>query len=876
MNTVDRNNRTLPAELDGRYSFAWSVRIAATNGVLNSSTGWTYYEIPADAVLQRSRSSALDEGTWNLTLSILADALPELTEPLAYYQLEVDLVDSAGNAWPYHTGPIDSVSESWTLDNGGLVRVYEVQSFGVLQRTKGYDFNSLTFVPNRTQFAGTMTGIAQMHVVAMTGPFTAGVPVPIPGTNGGGTVDITVGTGSFPGVVVDNNSDFSSPAVYGAAADYTITNDTGATAPVSNQPAYLKFVANQVGTWYVKFWTVAYWGILKNPPGTRPFFIRVPAGAVTYQYGQTRLNRTIGDDFATFAAAGCTTNLIVVQDPEPFKNGTGVVAVTGGPTEYLEWTNIATGTAEVRQIVAVGGAGQISVSPFSAAPAAGDLIRLVTVECERAWERHNRNSGASQVSTNPGFYTSSGLGTAYPKGLFQLLPQSGVMRATQTRHWLTASTEVYANSVTYLPDLVTTIGNDNRLESGYSQLLVSTNLIASGDFETGNPLRAFIKNFSRTLSSIDQAIDDYGEDGLPPNGYLHDRCAGKVLVSAFRQKASPDCVLSNVLGVQIGALPEPVSKVTVRSIGEPRIITAELEPTIEGTWTNGQYLFDGIETGSLYAVAGANAAVVFRLRMLDGSIFPPISKIEIVGEQGVFEVYGERWDNSSTAIRSRQLEGFGYQPLKNGQTAVIEEQQLADMFASLGGFQTDELRVILKFYDDTLVSPALPARVYEIRAYSKIETGWSAYLTDDTTAGTGSYPSGWTTTNTEGFGGFYWVRNVGRARSFRYASTDYLKRVLPLYNASWSSSAYRQEIVDLTRINQAGCRQVAESYLDEYVRQGRTYTVTAMLDPRIDLGDTVSVTLMDGEPRDLFVWQIADSGGREDFATTYTLLDYAA
>ena len=108
------------------------------------------------------------------------------------------------------------------------------------------------------------------------------------------------------------------------------------------------------------------------------------------------------------------------------------------------------------------------------------------------------------------------------------------------------------------------------------------------------------------------------------------------------------------------------------------------------------------------------------------------------------------------------------------------------------------------------------------------------------------------------------------------ALDSYLKRVLPEYDATWSSAQYRQEIVDLTRINQVACRQIAESYLDEYVRQGRTYTVSAILDPRIDLGDTVNVTLGDGSSRDLFVWAIADAGAREDFEATYTLLDYSA
>jgi len=873
LNTLDRNGVALPDSLDGAIDFVWCVRIAATNGAFISTTGWTYYEIPAEAVVQRSRSTALDEGTWQLTLGILADALPPLVEPLAYYQLEVDLIDDAGNAFPYHTGPIDSVSESWSLDGGALVRVFEVQSFGVLQRTKGFDVNAIAVSPFRLSHTGSMTGIAQAHFVTMDGPFTVGTPIPIPGTNAGGTVDITVGTGSFPGIVIDNDPAFGTPLAYGF--DYTITNKAGTAAPAANDAAYLNpLVAIPAGTWYVRFFAVAYWGVLQNATAGRPFFIRTPVGSVTYVFGETRLKRTIADDFATLASAGCTTTSITVKDPEPFKSGTGVVAIASGPTEYLEWTSVTTGSPEVRQISSVSASGVITVSAFSAAPAEGDLIRLVTTQCFRAWERHNRGSG--DTSTNPGFFTSSAKVTEYPKGLFELLPQSGIMRARSTRHWLTASTEVYVESIFYLFDTISSVGNDNRLESFYHRLLVTTlQLYAASDFETGNALLTFFKNFARTQIGIDQVLDEVGKDGLPPNGYIHDRPSGKLLVSAFRQKASPDLVLNNVLGVQIGSLPEPVSQVTVRSVGEPRIVTTELEPTLGGTWTDGQRLFDGVET-SLAATATSGATVTFRVRHLDATIFPLVNKIEVFGERGVFEVYGERYDSTGTIARSRQLEGSGYFTLSGTAPTVIEEQQLLDMFASLGGINTAESRIVLKFYDDTMGASTLTAQVYEIRAYSNIETGWAAYISDDTTAGTGSAPAGWSTVNTEGFGPFWWVRDVGRARSFRFASSDYLKRVLPLYSAAYASAGYRRELVDLTRINQVECRRIAESYLDEYIRQGRTYTVTAMLDPRIDLGDTVSVTLGDGSSRDLFVWAIADSGGREDFEATYTLLDYAA
>ena len=514
-----------------------------------------------------------------------------------------------------------------------------------------------------------------------------------------------------------------------------------------------------------------------------------------------------------------------------------------------------------------------SVSAFSGAPVAGDLIRLVTTQAIRAWQRHNSTSAYG--ATNPGFFTSSARAVEYPRGLFELIPQSGIMRARQARHWLTASTEVYGYQVQGLNDTLGALGSDNRLESFYYWLLVTASqVIGSGDFEVGNALLTYIKNISRTLSSVSEVLDEVGRDGLPPNGYIHDRPSGKILVSAYRQKATPDLVLNNVSGVQIGSLPEPVSSVTVRSFGDPRLVTQDLEPTLGGTWTNGPRLFDGVESVD-YAQATSGATVTFRIRLSDATIFPTLTEIQILGRQGVVEVYLDRYDSTSTVSRTGWLEGSGYFVLADGKPVVIKREQLQDLIAFAAGLQTAEYRLTLKFSDDTM-NGTKQAQVYEIKCYSEIETGWAAYLSDDTTTGTGAYPTGWNTMNDQGFGSFYWVRDVGRARSFRYADPAYLKRVLPLYNASWSSAFYRREYYDLTRINQTECRRIAESYLDEYVRQGRTYTVSALIDPRVDLGDTVNVTLGDGTSKDLFVWGIADDGNREDFMTTYTLLDYGA
>ena len=114
MITQDRNGNALPSTVDpGRL--AWSARIAYTNGDYLTPSGWTYYELPPSAILQRSRSSVLDGTTWECRLTVLAEAVPELSDLQAYYQLEVDLVDDTGNAWPYHTGPIDSISDRFDI-----------------------------------------------------------------------------------------------------------------------------------------------------------------------------------------------------------------------------------------------------------------------------------------------------------------------------------------------------------------------------------------------------------------------------------------------------------------------------------------------------------------------------------------------------------------------------------------------------------------------------------------------------------------------------------------------------------------------------------------------------------------------------------------
>lgn len=865
MITADRYGNALPTTPAESLELAWSVRLAFTNGDYQTKTGWTYYHIPSEAIVEEpEREMALDGGSMSCNLSLLKTALPSVSTPLEFYQLEVDLVDAKGRLWPFHTGPITAISEDQVRTDGAVYQ--RLESFGVLQRAKGMDIAAAALLPVRTA-AGSLTGLAQAVTIKVTRG--AAATTTIPGSLH--TVDATVGTGSFPGILIDDAADFSSPLVYGAGlTEYTVTATSGV-------PLVINWGANVAAKdYYVKYWALVRVATLIK--GT-PTFIRVPDGGVAYSGSDSTPKRRIFDNFQTYAAAGCTTTVIAVRDPDAFKSGAKLVAVASGPTEWLTWTK-ADGSEETQQISSVDAAGAITVSAFSAAPAAGDPIRLSTTEPYPGWEANNRGAPYACV---PRFYSDSGRTTEYRKGSFLVDPQNGVLLPVAGRHYLSASSGIYPGNTTSGPgstdaslyriaNIVSTIGNDNRTESAIYTLLTtaSTKLLATTDFQNSTITGGWTKTITWTAATYDDILQELGGQGLPPDSFLIDTPAGLVRVDKFGQAAAPSAQLLRVADISIGAAAEPRTAVAVISTGPPRNVAAQTQPQYTSSdWSNPERMFDGTkDAAATFAGAVTTSTVRFDISPLTHNAMPHISEVRIYATKGVVTATVEAVHRTNRTVDASALvEGWAYRVLEKSVT-TIPGGAVVDACAAVGG-GLYYYQLAITFYQDDSTGAAVNPSVDEIEIISEVEAAWTAYLTDDTS---GSPPTGWSTANSAGYGSIWWQRDAQRRYSYRFAPTAYLKRVLPTYNSAYTSQRHRLERLVQDQITQDECRDRAEMLLDEYVRRGRVYEVTAGFDPRLERGDTVSLTLDDGTALNLFIWAI--SGGRE--LVRYQLMDYAA
>lgn len=874
MITSDRGGTTLPTTQAPEPSrFRWAVRIAATNGDYTTPSSFTYYPVPDSAVVSRSRTAALDGGTWECAVEILADALPAMTDPLAYYQLEIDIVDGNGLHWPYFTGPIDQIHDAFVLQDGAIVQTQRIEAFGVLNRGKGQRINGLSIVPTRTSYTSVMTGLAQAVTISVT---KSAATTTIPGSLH--TVDATVGTGSFPGIKISANADFSSPLTYGAGdTEYQITATDGQDLTI----AWGASVGND--TYYVKFWSIVRFIVGRDWPGTgNPAFIRIPDGNVPYSDADSIPKRRWYDTFQTYAASGCTTTSITVKDPTPYESDNALVAVSGGPTEYLIWTK-SDGTEEAKAISSTSNAGVITLSSaFSAAPAEGDPIRLGTTEPVRSWEFWNRNGNANPTAEQAKFYT--GGGTEYSRNSFEIEPRSGCLIPRAGRHYVSASESVVAgnggSNVLYtVNDTISSIGSDNRIETAYYLLLTDDasaagfNYIRAADFVSDGLSGGFLKSLVRYDTNYDEIIEYLGQNGLPPGAFCHDTPAGKIRVDGYSQSTVPDLKLSNLIGVQVRSLPAPITAVSVISKGPERNIAALCRPEWTASeWTSPERMFDGTKN-SAATTSTAGATVRLNVSPPSAQAFPYLTGLRIYGTAGAVSIKVERYSRSApgTIVRSSMVEGFGYLLLTSGDN-FIPAERLNEALGSLGGSGTTYHKIAISFYPDDSSGSTDPS-ITEIEVWTETEAVWTAFLTDDTS---GSPPSGWSTTNDEGFGNVWWQRDITTPSSYRFMSAAYAKRVLPKWASGYASQLHRLEKLTQDQITQDECRDYAERYLDEYVRQGREYQVRAVLDPRVDLGDTVLVDLPDGTSRKLFVWAISDGGGRFDFEAQYDLVDYSA
>jgi hypothetical protein len=548
---------------------------------------------------------------------------------------------------------------------------------------------------------------------------------------------------------------------------------------------------------------------------------------------------------------------------------------------------------------------------FSATPQVGDIMRIVTTRPQPAFARYNSTGSTSSIPTEK---KSSG-GTDYPRGAWTYKADQGVWTPTALFHFTRGSialASLYVTNLVY-PTQTTSaaIGGDNRIESavdvalsdyipGYIMSGVAAySTKANGYFGKHNAMGVWTQTLISTNESPIDFIQRLADNGFPPNGKVFDRPDGSVLVAAIKQSYVPDYSLSNIISVKKNYVAEPPTGVAVLSKYPEtmRLNNGQFFNAINSGWTSGtQYLFDGSDSpdptnsGTDFAfatvTAGSSATVQLDIQDFCPVVFDPINKIVIKGLSGVVEAQLEVRLKSTGVVTATQSIWAGQRMLiSQNESPEITREMISEMFDLLKSYNRFNrnnyfARIVLTFRDSDLISGStMVPRITEIEVWGDYNAAWVSLLTDDIAEtnddGYGS-PSGWTTTSAvTNVGPSYWKRQLGKNLSFKYMTPSYYKRLTPKYNADWFDCRYRLATINQTRISTVDCKNIAERYLNEAVIKSNTYSVTALLDPRVDLGDTVSVSLPDGSVLDLMVYSYSDSGGADDMSCTYELVDYS-
>jgi len=857
--TQDRNGNNLPQLDVDTGSMQWSARLVYTAGSMTSTTNWVFYELPPEAIVSRQRAGQLDGLTWTLSLEVLANALPETTEPLSYYQLQIDLVDDDGNRWPYFTGIVDSIAETQALQDGGIVQTLTLECYGVMQLAKRYEPTFWSRFGPTASLTGNLSGYVVRRYATVATTAVVGWTGSVPGA--WHSLDATVAAS----IQVASTDSFSVLYVYGV--DYTVTTTDGQqlalTFPGPVAPA---------ATIYVRWLEPQFFAIPYSSSVTSAWLV-IPDGK-TYWYDTPR--RSITDTFQTYAAAGCTSSVITVQDPEPYKSGAAVVAQAAPfSTDYLAWTK-TDGTEEVRAIASTDAAGVITLSvAFTAAPANGDPIRVVTAETKRQWTPGNGTSGTSQGSRIR-LFTSGGV--EYSRTSFQVVQGIGRAVPVQGRHYLTAERvqATVSDPIRYFTeDLTAALGSNARIESAFYNLLNNV-IVPAGRVYVGTPTGGTYGGFIMPNKALADVVAELTKQAMPGNAFLHDEPDGRISISAYSQAAVPVATLDGILQADLEALPEPVTQVVVLAKGPERNVASLSGPILSTGWTNPERLFDGSKNSTATCTSGST--VTFQLAVSPSSVGNRLfTDIRVSGSVGLLTVRVVRLSANIGGTSSGGFVRGGYWTLNDREDTVIPWSEIAQLAA--GGYGYGQpydnawLRVELTFYSDDSSGVAVAPVVSEITLNTDVSAAWAAALSSDTS---GTPPTGWSTLATDKqVGSVWWQRSTLNRGSFKYASDRLLRRILPSYSASWSSVAHRQTVLELDSISADECRDFAELYLDEAWRPQGRYRLTGVLDPRISLGDTVAVTDGTGEPRILMVWAISDGGAGTDLTATWELVDYS-
>lgn len=790
---------------------SWDVRLVDQNGAV--------YSIPPKALKSRSRSTELDGSTWRLSLSLERSFLPSSIDPQQYHRLEIDLILGTDKI-PYFRGYIDKAAGGESLQGGAILKPLELEAFGVLQKTKGYRVNSFRVDP-----AWISTGTTLLTGLCTTQRYTPGTTMTAGGTErlpNAGTYGATAGY-----LKVYTSAALS--ATYVQGTDYTL--DTSV-VPIKltwvNAPSSARVIEwIQPERFVVPAWFPTY--------SSTPSFFRCPYGRRYDDLFQTYVTAidTVNKKVTLADATGYTDRLDLTQ-------GEYVAFTSGGVDSYRRVASFNSATKELTINAA---------ESLPAGLAVDDGIRLATTEHYQAWDDDRLVR----------FFVSSAGVTEWNRTYFNAIPNLGCA-SPLARNWTTTET-VYSDLY-----LVDQSSDSNRVEEIIKTLLTGLGLFTSSDITTSKT-GAYVKNFAYTATDADEILSSLAPNSLPPNAFIHDEPDGTISIKPYQQKTAPDWVMRGVYEIKETDHPEPVSAVTVIALSDQEINLAPRYFNSSTNFNNPERCIDGDKSSAATPTStSGQATLTFRIpRSTPLTSFPVIDKLRVTG-QGLLSVYVTR---SGTDY---YLAGNTFRPLKDGSIEIPgEELHRVLLVGSTLTYQDLTFRFDPVTSGDNLsvVTVATAASVSEIEIVTSQAGVWKAELTDDT----GKTPAD---NGASDFGSTWVQADVTLRESWRYAPPDYLKRVSSQYNApgSGTTSKPRHKVIRRKGISQQRCRDDAERWCDELLREGKSYSVSGILDPRAQLGDTVRIYKKDGSYLDLFLWGIDDSGGPKDLSATYQFKDF--
>lgn len=874
------------------FDFDWSIRLVDMVGEWTSKTNWKYYPIPNQAVVSRNRSLAYEESTGQLTLEVLADFLPETTVLETYRRIEIDRVfpGSPPGQWPYFTGIIDNIVTNWRQEGGAIVKTYSIEAFGVLQLCKSKWINSLRFYPISTSYSGVLVGMTPTRRYTDTNDVGLGATEYIPSYFTGDVVNT---------IRIDDSSNFSSPYTRGDSTNgYTIS-----TTPLPANPAQITWgsAVNPPPTVYIELLVPERFGVPAAIDDAAIRFIVLPYG------------RNADDLYHTKVAANgydSGNKKITVIDPTPYTSTAGFLNEAQG--EWITVTQITTGEEITRKLANPGVDANGVITHTSTAisftdgknPVEGDLVRLSTTEVYPVWLDGIKNPAAATT-----FWKNSVYSNAHKRGAFKMLTQQGLAITNLPYNFDGGNNDsVFVKDISY----VNPTNTNNYVENFIRELFIGTTSItgftgykiyAAGDV-TATWTGAFMKNLKKERMMLLDIVKEIEDLYLPPNSKVRDHPKGTITIEQYKQKTTADWILAGTISLREEADPEPVTKVYVfAKHDEQSAIGADIRMDQENraSWwysssssnaVNPNRAIDGTKSLPVTRSGGAtNIQYTFRIPApTPPESFPHIKELRVSG-RGFLTLKFVADPNG--ANETRYLQDYINTPLgitdsTNSGTATVTIPGI-ELIGFLSTTKDTDLTIVME-QDDTPGTPVEPL-ISEIEIIVNDISGWSASLTDDDSAdGYGAAPSGWIPTDTSKYGSIWWQANPTKKESYRFAPTDYLKRVLIPYDntatsppaKSRSKQEHRTAYIELIGISQQDCRTSAEAYLDEYVRSSRKYHVEAPLFDAAEIGDTVTVLAPPGHKfsdgsteKNLMLLAVSDGGSTQDNMASYTFADYS-